>query len=132
VVAAAPVPLSAMDNGELEAVLVTVALPVKLPALVGSKTTLKDVDCPAASVTGTATPELENPVPLTAMLETLTLELPVFVTATVCVVLVFVVTLPKFTDAGDAESCRTGATLVPDRATTTGEEGELFVSERLA
>jgi hypothetical protein len=112
--------------------LVTVALPVRLPVLVGSKTTLKDVDCPAASVMGRATPEAENPVPLAAIFEMLTLVLPVFVNVTVCVVLELVVTLPKPTDVGEAESCRTGATLVPDKATTTAEVGELFVSDRLA
>lgn len=125
-------PLSAMDNGEFEALLVTVTLPVRLPVLVGSKTALKDADCPAASVMGRVTPDVEKPVPLAAIFEILTLALPVFVNVTVCVVLVFVVTLPKLTDVGEAESVTTEATLVPAKATTTGEVGELFVSERLA
>ena len=112
--------------------LVTFTLPVRLPALVGSKTTLKDVDCPAASVIGRVIPEVEKPVPLAAMPEMLTLALPVFVTVTVWLVLVLVVTLPKFNDVGEAASVTTGATLLPDNATTTGDVGELFVSDRLA
>lgn len=132
VVGAVPVPLSATDNGELEAVLVTVALPVRLPVLVGSKTTLKDVDCPEASVRGKDIPEVEKPAPLAVTFEMLTLALPVFVIVTVWLVLVLVVTLPKFMDVGEAESVSAGATLLPDNATTTGEVVELFVSERLA
>jgi hypothetical protein len=127
-----PVPLSATDKGELEALLVTATLPVRLAALVGSKTTLKEVDCPAASVIGRVIPDVENPVPLAAMPEMLTLALPVFVTVTVWLVLLLVATLPKFKDVGEAERVSTGATLLPDNATTSGDVGELFVSDRLA
>jgi hypothetical protein len=125
------VPTSVMVIGELEALLVTVALPLRLPVLVGSKATLNEVDCCAASVSEVI-PEVEKPEPLAVTPEMLTLALPVFVTVTVWLVLVLVFTLPKFTDVGEAESVRTGATLLPDNATTVGDVGELLVNERLA
>jgi len=45
-----------MDNGELAAVLVTATLPLKVPAVVGAKVTLKPEDWPTAKVTGRARP----------------------------------------------------------------------------
>lgn len=129
---AAPVPLKLMTKGELEALLVTVAVPERVPALAGSKTTLNEADWFAASVRGRLTPDEENPEPLTAIAETVTPALPVFVSVTVCVLLVLSVVLPKVTDVGEAESWRTEATLVPAKATTMGEVGELFMSERFA
>ena len=128
--AAAPVPLKAIVSGEVDAVLVTVAIPVRLPAEAGENSMPKEVDCPAARVTGSATLEWENPVPETEMLDTDTLAFPLFVSVTVCVELVPVVKLPKLKDVGDAESCRTDATLVPESGTTSGEVGELLVSDR--
>ena len=121
-----------MVRGELVAVLVTVAVPVRFPADVGANSIPKEVDCPAASETGSATVVCENPVPDIAMLETATLELPVLVTVTDCVELVPVIRLPKFIEVGEAESCKMEATLVPERGTTSGEDGELLDSERLA
>jgi hypothetical protein len=59
--AAAPDPESEMAKGELVALLVTVALPERLPVLVGANVTLKEVDCPAARVTGRAKPAALNP-----------------------------------------------------------------------
>ena len=69
---------------------------------------------------------------MTVKLERETLLFPEFVTVTVCVVLVPVVVLPKLSEVGEAESCKTGATLVPLNVTTNGELGELFTSERFA
>ena len=132
VVGAVAVPLRAIVNGELLALLVTTTLPVGLPALVGSKTTVKDVDWPAARASGKLIPVVEKPVPVLATPEIVTLEFPVFVSVTLLDSLVFVVTLPKLTDVGEAESWRTEATLEPDSATTAGELGELLVSERFA
>jgi len=43
-----------------------------------------------------------------------------------------VVTLPKLRDVVEAESCRTEATLVPDKGMVSGEVGELFVSAKFA
>ena len=93
-----------MTKGELEALLVTVAVPERVPALAGSKTTLNAADCFAARVRGKVIPDEENPEPPTAMFETVTPALPVFVRVTVCVLLVLSVVLPKVTDVGEAES----------------------------
>ena len=62
----------------------------------------------------------------------LTLELPVFVSVTVCGPLLLpIVTFPKLNEAGLTESCRIGATPVPLRAMLVGELGALLTSERL-
>src|SRR5437667_10549727 len=102
--AAAPDPESEMARGELVALLVTVTLPERLPVVVGANVTLKEVDCPAARVTGSAKPVALNPAPLMLICETDTLELPVFARVTLCVPLAPVVMLPKLSEAGDAES----------------------------
>ena len=98
----APVPESAIVVGEFVALLVTVTLPLALPAVVGSNTTENDVLCPALSVRGRARPVTEKPVPVRLSLDNETLALPVLVSVTVCVELVPVVTLPKLTDVGEA------------------------------
>lgn len=79
---AAPVPDRVMTKGELEALLVTVAVPERVPALAGSNTTLNEADCFAARVKGRLIPEEEKPEPLTAIFETVTPALPVFVRVT--------------------------------------------------
>ena len=128
---AVPDPDNEMLAGEFVALLVTVTLPETLPAVVGANVALKEVDCPAARVRGSARPLALKPVPLTLTCERDTLELPVFVRATLCVALLPVGMLPNPTEVGDAVSCRTGETPVPARATTTGEFGVLFTSVRL-
>jgi len=128
---AVPDPESEMVRGELVALLVTVTLPEKLPEVVGANVMLKDVDCPAARVRGSAKPVALNPAALILICETDTLELPVFARVTECVPLVPVVMLPKLSEAGDAASCATGETPVPARATTSGELSVLFTRVRL-
>jgi hypothetical protein len=81
-VAATPVPLSDIPNGELPALLTTETPPVALPAAVGAKVTLNDALCPAARVSGTEIPLLVKPVPVTLTWEMLTLPLPEFVSVT--------------------------------------------------
>lgn len=98
--APAPVPDRATTAGEFEAVLTTETLPVALPTLVGAKTTLKLVFCPAARVSGDKEPLRRNPVPLTVAEETLTLPLPVLLRTTGKVLLLPVVTFPKLRLAG--------------------------------
>ena len=84
--------------------LVTVTLPEKLPEEVGANVTLKDMDCPAARLRGSAKPVALNPAAVTLICETDTLELPLFATVTVCVPVVPVARLPKLSEAGDAVS----------------------------
>lgn len=62
-----------------DAVEVTVRLPLALPADCGVKVTVKVVLCPGVSVTGAVIPARLNPVPLTPICETVTLEAPVLV-----------------------------------------------------
>lgn len=127
-----PDPVSEMTSGELPALLLTVTLLGRLPVVEGSKVTLKEVDCPAARVRGTVKPVALNPVPLTLIFDTDTLELPVFVSVTLWVALVPVARLPKLSEAGVGVSCRVEETPVPARGTTSGELGVLFTSVRLA
>src|SRR5437762_8846582 len=59
-------------------------LPLELPAAVGLNCVVRVRVCDGESVTGALPPVTEYPVPLTAICEIPTLELPVFVTATFC------------------------------------------------
>ena len=70
------VPETGTVSVALEASLVTVRLPVGLPADCGAKTTLNDLLAPAARVNGTVTPLTVKPVPVTATCETLTVVPP--------------------------------------------------------
>ena len=99
-----PVPLSEIVAGELVALLTTVTLPARLPAEAGANVTLKEVDWPAARLSGSVIPLVLNPVPVALTCEMETLEFPVLEIVTLCVALVPVVRLPKLSDAGDAES----------------------------
>ncbi len=126
-----PAPLSEIVAGELVALLVTVTLPERLPAVAGVNDTLKEVDCPAERVSGSAGAVSMNPAPLSLIADMDTLALPVFVKVTLCFVLVPVVMLPKLSELGLAASWRIVDTPVPARATTSGELDELFTSVRL-
>ena len=59
-----PVPVSEIERGEPLASLVTVTLPVTLPAAVGANLTVNVAVCEAFSVAGTVMPLTLNPVPL--------------------------------------------------------------------
>src|SRR5215469_1758290 len=74
-----------MVVGEPVALLTTEIRAELEPAAVGEKPTLNVRLCPAESVTGVPTPVRINPAPVSAMLEMVTLEFPVFVTVIVCV-----------------------------------------------
>ena len=128
---AVPEPESETARGELVALLVMLTLPEKLPLVVGANVALREVACPGASVRGNANPELLNPVPLMLICERDTLELPEFVSVTLCVAVAPVVMLPKLSEVGDALSWTTGETPAPARETITGELGVLFTSVRL-
>lgn len=84
-----------MVAGELVALLVTLILPVTLPAVVGAKATVKEVDWPAASVRGSVRSVTLKPLPVTLSRDSERLPLPLLVRVTVCVDLLPVSTLPK-------------------------------------
>ena len=62
-VAATPVPLSEMANGEPGALVTSETDPVTLPEELGAKTALNVVVLPGAIVTGTTRPVMLKPVP---------------------------------------------------------------------
>lgn len=131
--ACTPVPLKLIVNGDPLALLVTVTVPVALPTAVGVNFAVKLRVWEAATVAGVLTPVKLNPVPLTAMLETVAAAFPVFVRVICWVALLLVETLPKFTLAGLALNCPTAVDdPVPAKVTTAvGVVGSLLVIVRL-
>ena len=87
VVGATPVPESAITIGEFAALLVTVMLPVALPPDAGSNVALSAALCPLDRINPDDTPLAPNPAPATMTFEIATLELPVLVNVTLCVLL---------------------------------------------
>lgn len=82
VTGAVPDPDSEIVVGELVALLVIVTLPERVPLVVGANATLKEVDCPAARVKGSARPVTLKAAPLALICARETLELPVLVRVT--------------------------------------------------
>lgn len=109
----APVAESGILNDGLDALDVTVTLPVALLAEVGVNTTWKVVFCPAPSVTGVVTPLKVNPVPVTPICEIVTLLPPVFVTVSRSDELFPTVTVPKLRVVG-LEARSPAVTPVPE------------------
>jgi len=99
-----PVPEREMVLGELVALLVTITLPETLPVAVGANATVNEVDCPEASVRGRVRPVTAKPLPVTLSCERVTLAFPVLLMVTAWVAFAPMVTLPKFSEVGDAES----------------------------
>ena len=97
-----------------------VNVPLAAPAAVGAKIAFNVVDCPALSVRGKLGPVKLKPLPDAAALETVTTAPPVFVTATVTVLLLPTVTLPKTALLGFAVR-DPGASPVPESAMLKGE-----------
>ena len=124
-------PDTVMMAGEFAALLVTVTLPDTSAAVVGVKTTLRFAVWPAPMVTGGVRPLVVKSAPETLIWEMLTLELPVLVSVTVCVLLLPKATFPKLKEVGLAESCRIGATPVPLRTIVVGDVGALLTRERV-
>ena len=117
--------------GELVALLATDTLPLSVPPATGAKPTLKVALCPAAKVIGVVRPLAVKPLPATASCETVTLELPVLVRATVLLLLLPTLTFPKLTLVGLAPSCTLTAAPVPPSGITVGEVGALLTKARL-
>lgn len=90
-----PVPDSAITIGEFAALLVIVMLPVALPLAAGSNVALSTVLCPLDRISPEGTPLAPNPAPASCTFEIVTLELPAFVSVTLCVSLLDTLTLPK-------------------------------------
>lgn len=128
-VPASPVPLNAIVNGELGALLVSAIEPVTAPAAPGAKTALNVVFEPAGIVIGVLRPVILNPVPVTVVCEITRLAVPLFVRLIVCELLVPAETFPKTAVPGIAVIC---AWLpLPLNAIVNGELGELLATEML-
>jgi hypothetical protein len=125
------VPESATTSGEFVALLTTVTLPARLPAEAGANVTVKEVDWPAARLSGRVIPLVLNPVPVAPTCEMETLEFPVLEIVTLWVALVPVVRLPKLSDVGEAESWSAVAMPLPLSGTTSGEFGVLLINVML-
>ena len=93
--AATPVPDNEMFAGELEALLLTVTLPVAAPLAEGANVEVSVVLCPDERVSPLDDVEL-NPAPATSTCEIVTSELPAFVRIMCWVLLLAMLTLPKF------------------------------------
>ena len=104
-VPATPVPLNAIANGELGALLVSEIEPVTLPPALGVKTALNVVFDPLGIVSGVLRPVILNPLPLTAAREITRLAVPLFVRLIVCELLFPVETFPKAAALGTAPIC---------------------------
>jgi hypothetical protein len=126
-VEATPVPLRGIVAGDPPALLVTVTLPLALPAAVGLKMMLNAMLCDGLRVTGTVAPLTEKPVPPAATCEICTFEFPVFVIVSICVEEEPAFTFPKFTLLALKETVWVVATPVPLSATTLGEPAALLM-----
>ena len=126
-----PVPLKEIVAGELVALLTTVTLPAKLPAEAGVNVTLKEVDWPAARLSGSVIPLVLKPVPVALICEMETLEFPVLEIVTFCAEEDPVARLPKLSDAGDTESWSVLTMPAPASGITSEEFGALLTSVML-
>lgn len=111
-----PVPEVAMELGELVALLARVTFPVTLPVVVGANTTPKFADWPAAMVAPDTPLVTLKPLPLTVIPETVTLELPVFLTATSRILDTPTISLPKLRLEVDNEIVRVDRLPLPLKA----------------
>jgi len=93
-----------MERVGFVALLVTTIVPLAEPATIGANVAVRVFDVPAAKVNGVDTGVRENPVPEIETPETVTGAPPELVTVTVRDEEVLRFTLPKLTEAGDAES----------------------------
>jgi hypothetical protein len=84
-----------MESGEFVALLATETLPVALPAPAGANVAVKVAVCPGVRMRPEETPLALKPAPETVTFETVTLELPPFVSVTDCVPLLDTFTFPK-------------------------------------
>ena len=94
---AVPVPLRLIDAVAGEALSLTVTVPVALPAVVGSNSTVSVAVDPGFSVTGVLTPDSLKPVPDTVTPLTVSADVPDDVSVTVSVAGSLTVTFPNAT-----------------------------------
>lgn len=120
-------PESCTVKGEFGSLLTIDALPAALPPTVGVKTRGIETFALAARLNGTAkVPRLNGPEKLIAL--TAAVAVPVFDSLMLIVLLTPTATLPKFTEAGLADSDAVGVVdPVPVREITAGELAALLL-----
>jgi hypothetical protein len=107
----------------------SVNVPAKVPAVVGAKLTVSSEDSPGGMVSGSVVGGSLKPVPDTDTDEMVRLAVPEFEIVTVWLLVLPVVMLPKFTEAGDTDNC--DSTPLPLSGTVVGEFVALLVIFRL-
>jgi hypothetical protein len=124
-----PVPDREIVTGEFVALLAIVIFPERSTAVVGVNLTLSVAVPPAAITCPDTTPDEVYPVPVTVTLDTVTLELPAFVSVTLRELLLPTFTFPKLRLVALAFNRRVDATPVPESEIERGDVPLLFVSE---
>lgn len=127
--ACVPVPESEMLIGEFVALLVTVTVPDTVAADAGANATLSVAVCPAPIICPAITPDALNPVPVAPTVPIVTVELPLFVSVTVCELLLPTATLGNVRLDVLALSICVEATPVPDNGIARGELAALLTSD---
>ena len=117
--AASPVPLTVATFGEVDALLETVTLPLRLPAVNGANSKLKVAVLPTPIVVGVFNPLALKPAPATVICVTVSDALPVFVRVKFWDFVCPSTTLPNANVAGEILS--PAWVPVPARAIVTGD-----------
>jgi hypothetical protein len=112
-------PVSVTTCGEPGALSVKVMLPVAAPAVVGENVTPNESVWPAVIVFGSESPLIPNALPESVARLIVTLEVPVFVSVTFCVLLWFTCTFENVSVEGEIES--PACVAVPFKETIRGE-----------
>ena len=124
---ATPAPLSAMVNGEFDALLTSEMLPLRAEEEEGEYLAVNVVLWPAVRVEGVARPAMLTPAPEILICEMVMVAEPELVSVTGDEPVDPTFTLPKSTLAGFAPRVAPPATPVPERVKVCGELGALSV-----
>jgi hypothetical protein len=119
--ACVPVPESEILIGEFVALLVTFTVPDTVAADPGVNVIPSVAVCPAPIICPAVTPDALNPAPVALTVPIVTVELPLFVSVTLCALLLPTPTLPKATLDVLAPRSIVDATPVPDSGMARGE-----------
>jgi hypothetical protein len=108
-----PVPAIEITFGVFVALLRMASFPATLPVFVGAKTTFISAVCPGSIVAPIKPPFIPNPAPVIVTCEIVTLEFPVFFTATASGIARPTISFPKFKLDRDKEMLRVALPPVP-------------------
>jgi len=123
------IPEIAIVAGEFVALLAIVTPPIRFPEAVGENVTSSVALCPGMRTRPAETPPVDKVGLVRLTLEMVTLELPVFESATPRVLLAPAVTFPKLRVVGLALRRLVAATAVPLTVTLAGELDALLTTD---